>query len=285
MGRAPAASRRSPVTTRRLPGTTKWLPATPKWLLHATAALAALAGAAPPRQGRACSCIVGSPFRLLTPAGGKAAPLNARVRAEVPAGAGGVVLQRLDGGEVPAAARAFRTGGLVDVIELTPRNPLAPATRYRVAQIDPARHPATVVFGSFQTGDAVDKAPPRLEPLGQATGRRVSAPQGSACEVEGPWVEIEGVRASDAGRPEAQLAFGVWAGDAAGRVDATKPPTAILSADEGRLFVGRSSLCAMNDFPFPKRGGPLWLGVAALDEAGNASPVQRLKVELPGGAP
>jgi hypothetical protein len=257
-----------------------------KPLLVALTALAALAGAGPWKQGRACSCTNDPAFQLITPGLVDAAPPNTKIRAAVPAGPGTLVLRTDRGDEVPSTTRAFKTGGGVDLVELTPRAPLAPSTRYQVAFINPARHPSTVVFGLFRTGTAPDTAPPRFEPVGKATGHRVNDAQGSACEVEGPWVEIENVRANDPGRADARLTFGVWLGDAAGRIDASKPPTGMfLLGKEGPLVVGRDSLCSSSDFPFPKGGGPLSLGVAALDEAGNASAMQRVNVAIPGGAP
>ena len=95
---------------------------------------------------------------------------------------------------------------------------------------------------------------------------------------------VDGLRAEDPGRPNAQLVYGVWLGDAAGNVDTKKPPTSVQRLDNGRLHVGQTSLCDPNGFPIPK-GPVMWLGIAAIDEAGNTSPARRVRVDLAGARP
>lgn len=244
------------------------------------ALVTALAGERVPEAG-ACSC-VGAQATLLTPDRVDDAPLNTRVRVEMPSvyttGARLVLRAVGSDADVPTASRTMTPGGLV-ISELVPQKPLAPETRYMVAFVDPARHPATTVLGTFKTGAAADNAAPQLDPLGATSAHVNPNATGGSCQVPGPWVTIETVRADDPGRKDAQLVFGVWLGDANGRIDATKPPTNLLRSYDGGLHVGRSSLCDPRSFPFPSSRFA-WLGVAALDEAGNASAIRKVKVDL-----
>jgi hypothetical protein len=258
-------------------------------LAPALAALAAVVAPGVPggREAGACSC-AGPKLTLLSPERVDDAPLNARVRVEAPVRQGGasgkIVLRAVGGAAIAATARSFSPGGAVEITELVPQAPLAASTRYEVALVDPEQYPSTIVFGTFRTGTATDTKAPRLDRVGAASAHRSKRPGGGSCQVPGPWVVIEGVGASDPGRAGAQLAFGVWLGDASGGVDASKPPTAIVTAFRGALHVGRTSLCDPRDFPLPK-GKSVWLGVAAIDEAGNASAVRRVRVDLAGGGP
>jgi hypothetical protein len=263
------------------------------WALVPIAALAAASaatlGVPREREAGACSC-VGPRLALLSPDRVDDAPLNARVRVEVPANrsAGGapgkVVLRAVGGGEVAVTTRTFKPGGWVELAELTPKAPLAPSTQYELALLDPEQYPSTVVFGTFRTGVSADTTAPRLERLGPAVVHRNAQHGSGSCQIAGPWVTFENVGAVDPARAGAQLSFGVWVGDAAGRVDTSKPPVSLVSAGRGAIAIGRTSLCDPHDFPLPK-AGPLVLGVAAIDEAGNASAARTVRVNLAGGVP
>ncbi|HEU4408253.1 MAG TPA: hypothetical protein VFS43_23525 [Polyangiaceae bacterium] len=254
--------------------------------LAAAATTLAAPGGPGEREAGACSCM-GPRLTLLSPERVDNAPVNARVRAEVPASrlpgsaANKLVLRAVGGAEVAVTMRTFAPGGRVEVVELVPRASLEPSTRYEVAFVDPEQYPSTIVFGTFRTGGAADTTPPRLGRLGPASAHRSKRAGGGSCQIAGPWVVVEGVRADDPDRAGAQLSFGVWLGDASGGIDASKPPTTIVSASRRVLHVGRTSLCDPHDFPLPK-AGPIWLGIAALDEAGNASPLRRVRVNMAG---
>ena len=235
------------------------------------------------REAGACSCR-GPETALVGPDRVDDVPLNTKVRIETPvSGAAPSIVLRVHGSatETATSTRTIAPGGWLSLVELTPSQPLEPATQYEVATIDPNRFPPVTVLGTFRTGRATDATPPRLDPVGVATAFVNNNPMGSACQVGGPWVTIEGVHSEDPSRPAAQLVYGVWRGDATGAFDTKKPPTAIVSAREGSLHLGQTSLCDPRAFPMP--GTPvMWLGIAAIDEAGNVSAVRRVRVDLAG---
>jgi len=251
------------------------------WLALAGALFVSLARV---HDATACSC-AGPRIALLGPTQIDDAPLNTRVRVEMPdpnasrVAGGGLVVRAHGGAVVPTTSRSIAPGRWLATLELTPNAPLAPATRYEVAVVDPTAHPSVTVLGTFKTGTTTDATAPRLDALGVAHAVRNPHPIGSMCQVAGPWIVLDGVAATDPGRADAKLVFGVWLGDAAGNVDANKPPTAIRRAHEGRLHLGQSSACDPYLFPLPAKG-VVWLGIAALDEAGNASTMRKVKVDL-----
>lgn len=254
-------------------------------LVMTAGAIAAAVAAS--HDAHACSCVGPQPS-LLGPSQVDDAPLNTKVRVEVPslgsasgsrAPNGGVVLRVHGGANVATTARAITPGGWLSTVELTPTAPLAPSTQYEVAMVDPSAHPSTTVVGAFKTGTAADSTPPRIDTIGAANVHRNPNAMGSACQVPGPWVDIDAVSAQDPGRPGARLLYAAWLGDAAGNVDPKKPPTAILVADGSVLHVGQRSVCDPRSFPVPK-SGVMWLGIAAVDEAGNASAIRKVKVDL-----
>ncbi len=246
-----------------------------------------LAGAAVVvRDAGACSCMPPE-AALLAPDRVDDAPVNAKVRIEVPsyAGAAAPLLRVHGGADVPVTTRKI-AGGDLDVIELTPAAPLAPSTQYEVATIDRSRHPPVHVLGTFKTGAATsDTTAPRFDRLGPpVTSRPGANAMSSSCGVPGPWVTFDDVALTDPGRPDAQLFIGVWLGDASGKIDDTKPPARLLRASRGSLVLGKSSLCMPHDFAFPA-SAHAWVGLAPIDEAGNAGALRKVKVDLKAGKP
>lgn len=251
------------------------------------------------REVGACSCM-GPDTMLVAPERVDDAPLNARIRVEIPspsltlsalsatsaatsaAAAGGVVL-RVHGraATVATTARAIATGGSTTFVELTPSAPLEPSTQYEVATVDVTQVPPSRVFGTFHTGHSLDTTAPRIDAMGPAVAFKNTNPMGSMCMVPGPWMTIEGVIAEDPGRRDAQLVFAVWLGDASGAIDTKKPPTALATAHAGRLDFGRTSLCDPHAFPFPNSASASF-GIAVMDEAGNTSAMRRMRVDLAG---
>ncbi len=236
------------------------------------------------RDSEACSC-AGPRETLLSPTRVDDVPLNAKVRVEAPpstAGGGGAskIVLRVHGGKtVDVTARVGKQGS-VDLHELTPSGGLAPSTQYEVAVIDPSAHPSTTVIGTFKTGTATDTTAPSLDsinlPPPAASGKVMML---TSCSTSGPRVHFESVSSVDPGRPNAQLLYGVWLGDASGKIDTTKPPVRILPAWQKTLTVGHASLCSVHDFPFPSTAFA-WLGVAAIDEAGNRSAVKTFRIDV-----
>lgn len=249
----------------------------------AAAALGALGLAA--HDAGACSC-AGPGTTLLTPAHAEAAPLNTRVRVRTASGGRGRVVLRAHGSGAEIAVTERRTpyGATLSAVEVTPSAPLAPETRYEVAIWDDQLHPPLRVFGTFRTGAAADTTAPRFDKIGAVRAARAVRYGGGSCQAPGPWVTIDGIDASDPGRADAQLAMGVWVGDASGRVDGASPPVAVERPHQGSLQLGRSSVCDPRDFAFPSAVS-LWLGLAAIDEAGNRSPMRKVRVDLPAVPP
>jgi hypothetical protein len=251
-----------------------------------TFAMAASA-AALVRDAGACSCL-GPQLRLLSPDRLDDAPRNVHVRLAMPSqpqtGGSRVVLRAHGSRAEVATTSRSRQYGMVTHVELVPSAPLAANTQYELATIDPAAHPPETVFGTFRTGSSSDTTAPRLESTGQAAAKVNPHASGAACGIPGPWVVIEHIRANDPGRDDAQLAMAVWLGDASGRIDDTLPPTAMEKLAAGGILLGPASLCDPRSFPFPKTR-TMWIGLAAIDEAGNRSATRRVRIDLAGATP
>lgn len=237
------------------------------------------------RDAGACSC-AGPRTRLLAPTAADDVPLNARVRLWGPAAAASSARYALrvhgQTAEVAVTTRTMPYGD-VSILELVPNAPLAPGAQYEVATIDDTAHPPVTVYGTFTTGADMDTTAPHVDEPGT-----VSVKHGThfgTCGTPGPWIAIEGMRASDPGRAKAQLAIAFWVADANGKIDDTKPPTAIEKIEPTRapgatsLTLGNASVCDPRSFPFPKRGGPFGLGLALVDEAGNKSATRRVRLD------
>lgn len=237
-------------------------------------------------EASACSC-VGPQLELTVPVPATDAPLLTRVRIALPDPArrranGAVVLRKHGGASVATTSRTFADGRWVATLEIVPAAPLAPDTTYEIAVVEPDAHPSTTVVAGFTTGKTLDTTAPQLDALGAAAVHRNARAMSSMCQTSGPWVTIDGALAHDPSRPDANLVFGVWLGDANGVIDTKKPPTTLRTAHQGVLVIGQQSTCDPYSFPFP-RGGVVWLGIAAIDESGNTSAVRRVRVDL--GAP
>jgi hypothetical protein len=243
--------------------------------LAAAGALAlAIALPAHERGAAACSCM-GPSLAFLTPSG-DAVSRNAIVRIEVPtssAGAGAAqassIVLREHGGAPVATRDASVPGAEVTLHQITPNDPLKADTRYEIAIVEPTKHPPTTVVGTFKTGSAIDNAPPRLDSIGAKYTHINTHFGGGDCSIRGPWITLTGVAASDPGRADAQLAFGVWQADASGKLDTKRMPDAFVFPYQNALTIGQSSLCSVHQFAF--NASVVTLAVAAFDESGNAS--------------
>lgn len=252
---------------------------------HAVAATLLLGVVVFVRDAGACSCMPPEPT-LLSPQRGEDVPANTKVRVEMPAYGGGgsaqLVLRVHGGANVDTKSRKIG-GRTIEVAELTPTAPLTADTRYEIATIDPQRHPPNHVLGTFKTAKSVvnDTTPPKIDKMGAVFAEKTGSQMRTSCSVAGPWIVARDLAASDPGRASAQLVYGVWLGDNAGNVDTTKPPTRILRNDGPALIIGQASSCHFHDFPIPTTPS-VWIGIAAIDEAGNQSTPKKVRVDLAG---
>ncbi len=241
-------------------------------------------GALGMRDAAACSC-VGPRSSMLTPDRLDDAPLNTKVRIELAprARAAGSakpkVVLRAHGqaGEVAVTPRSMPSGS-VEVVELAPNAPLAPSTQYEVAVIEESLHPSTLVVGTFRTGTTADTTPPKVERFGRAVAYKNLTAGGGDCSIRGPWIEVSDVAASDPSRPNAQTMWAVWRAKD-GKLDTKAAPATIVGTFQGTLTIGKRSLCDPHEFSLPKEGS-ITLAVAAVDEAGNASPPRTVVIDI-----
>ena len=240
-----------------------------------------------PSDASACSCMAPQ-IAIVGPDRVSDAPLNTRVRFVVPvqtAPAATAVVRVSDTSARADVTERRWVDGTQIFVELTPAKPLGPDTRYEVALVssDPSAYPSTTVLGTFKTGTSADTTPPKLDSVGAAVAKGNLRAGGGDCTIQGPWIEVANVSASDPGRPAARLMYGVWAADAAGNLDTTKPPAALVSKYLDTLTVGKRSLCDPHDFPISMSAPSMTIAIAAVDEAGNMSPPRRLpKISLTG---
>lgn len=230
----------------------------------------------------ACSC-VGPRDVLVGPDRIEDAPTNTRIRVEVAeaARASGVVV-RVSGADaaVETTSRTWPSGYLT-FVELTPKKPLAPSTRYEIAVVDKSKFPSTTVLGTFKTGTTADAVAPKLDAIGTTAAHGNAHAGGGDCSIKGPWVDIGPITVDDPGRPAAKLVYAVWAGDANGNVDTSKPPNAMLLPHQKSVTLGKRSLCDPHGYDLPKT--PLaTFAIAAVDEAGNTSAPKRFRVDFRG---
>lgn len=243
----------------------------------------------------ACSCAGPELAALIAPHRVDDAPLNTTIRVAVAARGqrtadeptDAVLELRTAAGElVPTRAIITRTeGSWIDHVDLVPAAPLRPHESYVVSYRAPSQWPDTHVLGAFRTGTTADTTAPELAPLGAPTLPPTSAngnmQMQTSCSTSSPWVRFD-VTAHDPDRRHAVLSYAVWLGDPKGHVDVTAPPTSILRGSERSLTIGRSSSCSPQAFPWPTQGSHAWLAIAAIDDAGNRSPVQKVRVPIVG---
>lgn len=195
-----------------------------------------------------------------------------------PASAGSFVLRAHRGATVPTRAEVLSGGGM-SVVDLTPLAPLAAVTRYEVATVDPNKHPATTVLGTFKTGTDVDTTPPRLDSVGKiATHLNLGMVGGGNCSIRGPWITLSGYAIQDPGRKDAALGFAIWTADGAGKLDTKRPPDTLLFPFREQVSIGQTSLCDPRSFPL--KGPTMQFAIAVVDEAGNKSSEKRFRADL-----
>lgn len=226
----------------------------------------------------ACSCSPPQP-RVLAPMHATNAPTTSHVRVVLPTYLKGQLILRQHQGPDVATKRFDSPMTSISHVELVPEKPLSANTRYEIALVRSEQHPSTLVFGTFATGQTTDTVAPSAPKITNTAvnGHRWSTM--TSCAVSTPWIEMTLQPAKDPERDDAQVLYGVWASNAKGVVDLNAPPTAFVEQDKGKLKLGRLSYCDFDEFPLPTQGS-LTLAVAALDESGNRSAVQRVTVKM-----
>ncbi|HKA87574.1 MAG TPA: hypothetical protein VKE22_07905 [Haliangiales bacterium] len=241
----------------------------------------ALLGA--PKIADACSCATFGTIRLL-PGPRDGAPLNVRFLLEVPPIEDSLkpmapedILVTLRGPKGAVAAEVARWGAAeLRWIQLTPKAPLAPATRYSVHVSVGGKDS---LLGQVVTGDAADTTAPTFEGVTKAAVVVEGVSPGRCTTGEAYVVLTIGAAKDDATPPQA-LRYRVWLADDQGAIDYDRPPTAIVAARGGELHLGRPSICTAKSFVLPDR--PTFkLGVKAVDLAGNASAPSVVEVSVP----
>ena len=248
-------------------------------LIVAAAALVPASLAFASHTAQACSCSAPRPHMLSPMREGKA-PLNARVRVVVPTYLSGqLALRKHDGADV-SVKRIDSPLQSSAHVELVPDKPLDADTRYDVAFVNPKEHPSTYIFGTFVTGNALDTTAPVAPKIGKAVVNAHRSSMMTSCAVHTPWVQVPSSGARDPDRDDARLLHAVWMSNSRGVVDLNAPPTAYLVENDGKIKLGRTSYCDPDEFPLPMAGS-VTLSIAAIDEAGNRSAVQRVNFVIP----
>lgn len=230
-----------------------------------------------------CICVLRP--EMMSPSSEHPALVDAHVRVRMGAKheGGSLVLRAYRGADV-AVTTTLTTNTADDPVrlfDLRPLAPLAPSTRYEVGIRDPKRHPSLTVFATFVTASTpeTDKAAPKLDQPGKLLAFPLPATPVDSCAERPKRLVLEGLAASDPGRPEATLLVAFWRGDASGRIDETKPPVA-YGATAPSITITDRDQCGQAPFALPPRG-PLSVGWAVVDESGRRSPLQRATVILP----
>ena len=162
--------------------------------------------------------------------------------------------------------RRFQSGA-VTWLELTPKAALAPRTKYQV--LAPGGQRMGGVAGVFTTGEAADSAPPVWKGTLAATYRKDVA-RGGMCATGEPYLKLQVGTTADPSVDAKAPMFAVWMVVGTKRPDTRKPPLILVEATaDGNAWLGPASICGASDLTLPPGSGPITLGVAALDTAGN----------------
>jgi hypothetical protein len=183
----------------------------------------------------------------------------------------------------PVIRRDFGSGN-IRVIELIPRAPLKPRTRY---DVDLSLGDEHIWSQRFATGEAPDAAPPRWSGVSKVSVKSTSARQAQFCnrcpEPGRPWIEIELERPSDDTTPETEILYAVWLPDKQGHLDDSKPATTYLEPlPRGRLVLGINDDCGGAAWPtqLATFKGPFKGILRAVDLAGHSGSPVEIKVNL-----
>jgi hypothetical protein len=136
---------------------------------------------------------------------------------------------------------------------------------------------------TFTTGNDEDHTAPSALSLEQPSYRwRQSEKVHTSCDVSTPWVELAFKEIATDEFTEGSLLYGIWVVDSEGRIDLTKPPTTYGTSllYRKKLILGKRTVCAINNFDFPKDQKMRKLAIAAIDLAGNVGGSQELEIDL-----
>jgi hypothetical protein len=236
--------------------------------------LAAALSLLPSRPANACSCK--SPGVKVFPESAEEAPTDTHVwlfDQTLSLAEEGVALSGPDG-EIEVERRSL-VSGKVRVIELIPKKPLAPKTKYSVAYTLKGENRKA----ALSTGAGPDAKSPLFD--GVEKTFYVKRPKVCCdCSTGDPFIDLKLKAASDDNTPGETMLYAIWLPGEDGQIDYSAPPTAYAVAYPAwsdaaflgsYLTLGHPSICSADNFTLPKSGRKLRLGVAAIDRAGNAS--------------
>lgn len=230
-----------------------------------------------------CVCVIRS--EVLSPSLERAVPVDARVRIRRPVRTSStdLVLRLHRGAEIATTVQRTLVGpdDPVEVVELVPTNPLPAGVRFEIGEKQPDRRPSLLVFATFVTEPkaASDTTAPVMDAPGRLVAFPLPAIPVDSCSQRPPRLQLQGVRAHDAGRAAPTLLVAFWRADANGMIDDKKPPVVFATLADPIDFSGRE-MCGQAPFALPERG-PVEIGWAIVDERGNRSALRREKIVLP----
>jgi hypothetical protein len=166
-------------------------------------------------------------------------------------------------GKTIEAARVDHVSAKLRIVELTPSAELKAKTRYQVVvSVSGGRQE---VIGELVTGAGADTAAPTFEGVKQAgmQGDRGN----NVCSSGVAYAQLVLGKAAD--ESEAPVIYGLWTADGDGKVAYDQPAETYLVARDGKLLVGKPSLCSTANYSFPRLRKKVILGIRALDLAGN----------------
>jgi hypothetical protein len=229
-------------------------------------------------DANACSCSPPQP-KMLSPARLSSAPVNSRVRVVLPKFLkGNLVLRKHKGADVPFQ-RIDSSNQYMPDVEIVPKSKLDSNTRYEVALVNPEEHPTTFVFGTFVTGSDIDSVAPTDAKITRTVVNAHRSSVMTSCAVGTPWVQVFLNKSEDPGHTDVPVLYAVWASTGKNKIDLNAPPIAFVEEKDGILKLGRTSYCDPDDFPLPMNGS-VSLAIAAVDQAGNRSALQRTTVVI-----
>jgi len=229
-------------------------------------------------DANACSCSPPRP-KMLSPARLSNAPVNTHVRIVLPKYLKGTLaFRKHQGADVPFQ-RIDSSNQYMPDVEIVPNGRLEPNTRYEVALVNPEEHPSTFVFGTFMTGSDIDSVAPTNPKITRTVVNAHRSSAMTSCAVNTPWAQIFLNKSEDPEHTDVPVLYAVWAATGKNKIDLNGPPIAFVEEKDGKLKLGRTSYCDPDHFPLPKNGS-VSLAIAAVDQAGNRSAVQRTSIVI-----
>lgn len=224
------------------------------------------------RDADACSCI--GPRVTAWPATDTLAPPNAHVFVRFPNTKKVKVIVRLAGTSdtdgIPSS-RLDLVSMSVRFVELAPVVALPKDAKFEVVV---GTGKDSRVVSTFAVGGESVKATPKRPDIVKTTYIHEEVVC-CMCSSGQPHVSIQLAGKHDT---EDSRIYGIWGADKDGKVDWDRKPLAYTPSWYGRLTLGDSSTCSVNNFPIP-REGTVTLGVRAISQSGKRSKGRVIKVE------